>query len=294
MSGQRSVTVAGVRSPVHTVGPDDADEAVVFVHGNPGAGSEWADLLARVGDFARAIAPDMPGFAGADKPRDFAYNVDGYARHLDGILGELGIRRAHLVMHDFGGPWSLTWAAGHLDRVGSVTLVNTALLIGYRWHRYARIWRTPVLGELFAYTASRPAFRFLVSRENPRLTGDQLDRLYDQSRAWGTRRAVLKLYRATPPDSLEPSIERLRDRDLPALVVWGPHDPYLPREQAERQRQPFPSARIEYLEDNSHWVFLEDPDGVASHIVPFLRAQLSARSGLAADDPSSASQTPGE
>ena len=93
MSDQRSVTVAGVRSPVLTAGRDDADEAVVFVHGNPGAGREWADLLQRVGDFTRAIAPDMPGFADADKPRDSPYNVDGYARHLDGILGELGIRR---------------------------------------------------------------------------------------------------------------------------------------------------------------------------------------------------------
>src|SRR4051794_14616427 len=120
MSGLRSVTVAGVRSPVLTAGPDDAEEAVVFVHGVPGAGQEWADLVGRVGEFARAVAPDMPGFAGADKPRDFPYNVDGYARHLDGLLGELGIRRAHLVMHDFGGPWALAWGVANLDRLASV------------------------------------------------------------------------------------------------------------------------------------------------------------------------------
>src|SRR3954453_18847905 len=94
MSGQQSVTVAGVRSPVLTAGPDGAEEAGVFVDGVQGAGREGAALLGRVGEFARAVAPDMPGFADADKPRDFPYNVDGYARDLDGGLAALGIRGA--------------------------------------------------------------------------------------------------------------------------------------------------------------------------------------------------------
>jgi len=54
----------------------------------------------------------------------------------------------HLLVHDFGGPIALTWAAGHPYRVASVTLINTGVLIGYRWHRLAKPWRTPVLGEL--------------------------------------------------------------------------------------------------------------------------------------------------
>src|SRR3954454_8664021 len=277
MSAQRSVTVAGVESPVLTAGPDDADEAVVFVHGNPGAGREWADLLGRGGGLARAVAPDMPGVAGADKPRDFPYNLDGYARHLGGVLDELGIRRAHLVMHDFGGPLGLTWAAGNVDCVASVTMVNTALLIGYRWHRFARIWRTPGGGELLNYTATRPVYRVLLKRDNPRLTRDQLDDLYDQFRAFAPRRAILKLYRATEPDSLEPLAERFRERDLPALVVFGTADAYIPREQAERQRQAFPSVRIEYLEGTGHWSFIEEPERVAATIVPFLREQIAPR-----------------
>src|SRR3954447_12014213 len=125
MSGQRSVTVAGVRSPVLEAGPDDATEAVVFVHGVPGAGSEWSDLVGRVGEFARAVAPDMPGFAGADKPRDFPYDVDGYVRHLAGVLDDLGIERVHLVLHDFGGPWCLGWGVANLDRLPRGALLHT-------------------------------------------------------------------------------------------------------------------------------------------------------------------------
>ena len=215
------VSVRGVRSPVLTAGPPDGAEAVVFVHGNPGPADDWRPLLARSGELGRAIAPDMPGFGRADKPKDFGYSVDGYAQHLAALLDQLGITRAHIVAHDFGGPWSLAWAARHPDALASATLINTGVLIGYRWHRYARIWRTPGLGELFQATTSRPAFRLLLGRENPRLTHDQIDRIYDASRSWATKRAVLKLYRATPAATLADPAATLRPLDRPALVIWG-------------------------------------------------------------------------
>jgi pimeloyl-ACP methyl ester carboxylesterase len=80
------VTVDGVRSPVLQGGPLDAQEAVVFVHGNPGFSEDWRGLSERLSEFARTIAPDMPGYGNADKPSTFDYTVDGYARHLDGLL----------------------------------------------------------------------------------------------------------------------------------------------------------------------------------------------------------------
>ncbi len=195
------VYVRGVRSRVLTAGPPDGAEAVVFVHGNPGPADDWRDLLTRAGELGRVIAPDMPGYGRADKPSGFTYSVDGYADYLAALLDQLRITRAHIVAHDFGGPWALAWAARHPDALASATLINTGVLIGYRWHRYARIWRTPGLGEVFQATTSRPAFRLLLGRENPPLTRDQIDRIYDASRSWATKRAVLKLYHATPAPS---------------------------------------------------------------------------------------------
>jgi pimeloyl-ACP methyl ester carboxylesterase len=75
--------------------------------------------------------------------------------------------------------------------------------------------------------------------------------------------------------------EPLRVLDRPALVIWGADDAYLPREQAERQRESFPSARVEVLEGHGHWVFHEDPERVASLVVPFLREQV----GVGAEQP---------
>ena len=274
----RTVSVAGVRSPVLCAGPDEASEAVVFVHGNPGPPEDWRPLLGEVGEFARAIAPAMPGYGDADKPRDFEYTVAGYARHLDGVLRELDVRRAHLVVHDFGGPWGLSWAVEHPDAFASATLINSGVLLDYAWHRLGRIWRTPVVGELFMWSATRSGSRWLVGRENPRLPADALDRLFEIYRPWGTKRAVLALYRATPATSLGALRDALRALDRPALVLWGTTDAYISWKQAERQLESFPSARIELLEGLGHWPFLEDPQRVSELVVPFLRERVGSAS----------------
>jgi pimeloyl-ACP methyl ester carboxylesterase len=140
---EASVIIDGVRSPLLEFGSPGLDEAVVFVHGNPGSSLDWERLARGVGEFGRAVAMDMPGFGAADKPADFDYSVPGYARFLGRLLAERRVQRAHLVMHNFGGPWGLAWAAANPEAILSVTCINTGVLSGYRWHYLARIWQTP-------------------------------------------------------------------------------------------------------------------------------------------------------
>ncbi|MGY1730078.1 alpha/beta fold hydrolase [Geodermatophilus sp. SYSU D01045] len=273
-----TVAVAGIRSRVLSAGPEDAAEAVVFVHGNPGPADDWRRLVARTGVFARAVAPDMPGYGEADKPERFVYTVDGYARHLAAMLDALGVTRAHLVLHDFGGPWGLAWAADHPDRVGSLTLVNIGVMRDYPWHSLARIWRTSGLGELFMRTTSLRGMRMILGRGCPRgLPEEAVQRMYRSARDPGCQRAVLRLYRATDIAAHGEDLHRrLGDLDRPVLVVWGRHDPYLPVAWAERQRETFPSARVVVLDDSGHWPMLDDPVAFEHAVLPFLREVTAA------------------
>jgi pimeloyl-ACP methyl ester carboxylesterase len=276
---ETTITVRGISLPLLQAGPHDAREAVLFVHGNPGSGEDWRELVRQTGEFARALAPDMPGFGRAGKPDDLPYSVPGYADFIEALLAELGIGRVHLVVHDFGGPWGIEWASRHPSRVASVVVVNTGALVGYKWHILARIWRTPVLGEVFQATATRPLFRFLTNLGQKRkLPRSFLDHAYDVNFTRPTRRAILKLYRATPAPGADGVRQAgaLRPHDIPALVVWGARDPYIPVAVAERQRDAFPSAEVLVFEDSGHWPFIDDPDRAAAAIVPFLRAQAGS------------------
>lgn len=274
---ERPFSAGGIRTVLAETGRGDASEAVVFVHGNPGSALDWHDLMGRTGEFARSIAFDMPGFGRADKPRDLAVPVEGFASFLDAALDELGVERAHLVLHDFGGPWGLAWAAAHRDAFASVVLMNTGILVGFEVHRTGRLWARPGVGELVMALTSRRAFhRALAQEEGRPLPAAYIDQMYDHyDRA--TRRLVLRLYRNRTDDELLRGVAAVfHGLDRPALVLWGGRDRFVARRHADQQREiAFPSARVVVLEESGHWPFADDPDGVAAAVVPFLREQLS-------------------
>jgi pimeloyl-ACP methyl ester carboxylesterase len=275
------IAVGGTQPRLIQAGPPDASEAVVFVHGNPGSCDDWERLAAAAGETGvRAVALDLPDFGETIAPDGFEHTVPGYATFLSQALEALGIERVHLVIHDFGGPIGLVWAAMHADAVASVTLIDTGVLPGYKWHRLARVWRTPVLGELFQATATRRAFRLLLNRNEPRgLPRAFVDQMYDHFDK-RTRRAVLKLYRATD-DPGAAGVEFsafMKPKNIPALVIWGEHDAYLPATLAARQRDAFPSADVHVLPASGHWPFADAPDTVQRLFVEFL---VRVRAGAA-------------
>lgn len=264
--------VAQVTSTLLQSGDPTADEAVVFLHGTPGNAADWLSLLPRVGEFARAIAFDLPGYGAARTFPGFDHRVEGdYRAFLIAAIETLGLRRVHLVGHDFGVPWGLAWAAARPERVASITLINAGALPGYRWHAYARIWQTPILGEFTQAVTNRTGMRWLLRRANPRLPRDFIDHMYagyDRH----TRRTVLELYRAArdPAAMLAASMLAI-PREVPALILWGADDPWVPAHFAHTQSEVWPAADIQILPGLGHWPFADDPDAVAAHLVPFLR-----------------------
>jgi pimeloyl-ACP methyl ester carboxylesterase len=280
----RALVVDGLRTPLREAGPPDRREAVVCVHGNPGSSADFERLLAAAGSLGRAVAWDAPGFGRADKPAGFPHTVDAHAAFIGRAIDLLEIDRAHLVVHDFGGPWALRWAASAPQRLASVTLIGTGVLPGYRWHALARIWRTPGAGELFMATTTRLGFRALLRIGNPRaLPRAFVDRMYDDFDR-GTRRAVLALYRSVDDVAADGRAlaRALAPHDRPALVVWGRHDPYLPVALAERQRHAFPSAAVHVLEESGHWPLADDPHRTERLVLAFLGRQVAAAEPTAA------------
>jgi pimeloyl-ACP methyl ester carboxylesterase len=263
----RVVAVDGTRSPVRIGGPESGPP-VVFVHGN-NAGADWEPLMTPVAEFARVIAPELPGFGAADKSSDWGYSVEHYAAHLDAVLDQLETRPVYLVAHDFGGPFALAWAADHLDRTAGITLINTPRRIN---HTAAKIWRTPVLGELSVLTANAPLIRAVMNRTDPGLPGEHRDQIIEHMLVPGTKRAVIELYRSTGENAIEPYVERLAEFTGNVLIVWGDQDAYIATEQAEEQRRIFRNARVEVVPGAGHWPWLERPDVVARHVTGFLRS----------------------
>lgn len=267
-----SVPVGGTWTRVLQAGPHQASEAVVFIHGNPGSAGDWSGLVGDIGVTRRAVAFDLPDFGQTVAEEGFGHTVDEYAGFIGEALKSLGISRAILVLHDFGGPIGLTWAVGNLDHVAGVALIDTGVLADYKWHRMAKIWQTPGLGGLANAAITRPVFRRLVAAPEPRgLPRAFLDEMYDNFDR-RTKAAVLDLYRDARSIGRDSKllIPPLAEADLPALVIWGAGDSYLPPVMAERQKDAFPSAEVHVLPGSGHWPFIDDPATVTRLLNDFL------------------------
>jgi pimeloyl-ACP methyl ester carboxylesterase len=271
------ISVNGVSSAVHDAGSREASEAVVFVHGTPGPMDDWEELAPAVGSFARVIALDMPGFGRAGRPREFDFTLAGYACHLGGVLDQLGVRRAHLVLHDMGGPWGLRWAVDHPGALASLTLINTGVLIDYEWHTFARIWQTPVLGELLQVVAVPWLIRLVMNRDNPRPLPRRFTHRVTGYADWRQKMSVNRLYRSMRETNATflPLARAMSELNPPTCIIWGAADKYLPLTVATRQTEVFPRAELHVLAGLGHWPFIDDPEAVRSLLLGFLRRHLS-------------------
>jgi pimeloyl-ACP methyl ester carboxylesterase len=219
------------------------------------------------------LAVDLPGFGRSGKPGSLKYTIEEYAQFLERFLDFLEIERVSLVMHDWG-VVGLAFAQRHPDRVARLVIINTIpLLPGYRWHRVARAWRTPLLGELVMGSTGRRVLR-LTSKESNATPGPLpeawLDTVLDHFDQ-GTQRAILRLYRSSPSDVLAAAGAELNLLTMPALVVWGARDPYIPARFGAEYARVLPNAELVELPDAGHWPWLDRPD-VIERVTEFLAA----------------------
>lgn len=247
----------------------DAGEGVptIFLHGIPDSGAVWNEVIAAVSGGYRCIAPDLPGFGRSDVPQGFTVTLDDMADFVDAFLTAIGISQPiHLVVHDIGGPYGLAWAVRHPDRVRSIAIMNTVFQSEYRWHRYGRICRTPVLGELLQVCTSRSALARAMRRNSGehKPTRAHIDATYDAFSS-SVRRMVLRLYRGLDPEVFAhwDNQQRSLSASVPSLVMWGDRDSYIESGYANR----FGARRVLHLTACGHWPMVEMPNTVSRHLL---------------------------
>lgn len=257
---------AGGASAAAAQAPQSEAAVPLYLHGVPDSSDQWLDFLARSG----GLAPDLPGFGRSAKTGSLRFTIEEYADFLDSFLTLVGVQRVQMVVHDWGAV-GLAFAQRHPQRIERLVVINSVpFLPGYGWHRTARIWRTPLLGELSMGSINRHVLR-LISRESNATPGPMPDSWIDSVLAHfdqGTQRAILRLYRSSPPERLAAAGERLAALGVPSLVVWGMRDPYIPARFGKAYADVLGAELLEFP-DAGHWAWLDRPD-VVDRVVEFL------------------------
>ena len=264
-------------------GPRDAP-VILLLHGFPTAGHMFRDLIPRLTDRYRVIAPDLPGFGQTKTPprSRFEHSFDGMAEVVGRFVDALGLTHFALYIFDYGAPTGLRLAMRRPQQITAIVTQNgNAYVEGLSpaWEPWQAYWRdpTPEHREACRASLSDEAIRFQYQHGAPaeRVSpdGSTLDMHYmRRPEAAEIQLDLILSYRTNV--ALYPEFQAyFREHRPPLLAVWGRNDPFFIPPGAEAFRRDIPEAEI-HLMDAGHFALETHHEEIAALMRDFLGRRL--------------------
>jgi pimeloyl-ACP methyl ester carboxylesterase len=282
----RSIDIDGVPTFYREAG-DAASPVLLLPHGYPCSSYQFRQLMPRLADRWRLVAPDFPGFGYSATPRPFAYGFDGFARFLDRFVAALGIGRFALYLHDYGSQIGLRLAMQRPERVSALIIQNGDIYedqLGPKYDVIRRYWSAPTDENRrpLERAVSEEGFRHEFVGEVPSAVAasvpPDLWTLHWTLMNTPERRALAVDLMVQLKENLSwfPRYQRyLREHQPPSLIVWGPEDGYMPEGAARAYLRDLPDAELHLISGAGHWLLETHFESALPRVRGFLERVFS-------------------
>jgi pimeloyl-ACP methyl ester carboxylesterase len=269
----RRVTADGISIFYREAGPADGP-VVLLLHGFPTSSFQFRELIPRLADKYRVIAPDLPGFGFTEVPaeRNYTYTFDSLAKSIEAFTDALALQRYALYIFDFGAPTGLRLAVSRPKRVTAIFSQNGNAYeegLGETWAPLKQYWNDEtaenreMVRKLLGADGIR--FQYFHGVPNPESIPPES---YTLDTALIERPGNMEIqldlhldYRNNIP--VYPKFhEYFRQYKPPFMAIWGKNDPFFIPAGAEAYKKDLPSASIRFV-DSGHFALETHVDEIA-------------------------------
>jgi pimeloyl-ACP methyl ester carboxylesterase len=265
---RRAFTIAGDGPPL------------LLLHGIGSNRRTWLPVLPSLARHFTVVAPDLLGHGESDKPRA-DYSLGGFANGMRDLLGVLGMDRATVLGHSFGGGVAMQFAYQFPEHTERLVLEASGGL-GREVTPVLRALTLPGARQLLAIVDTAPGRMQLrlVEQLTQRLPAGPLvadirevAKVLEDLRGRPARTAFLHVL--SHVIDWRGQIVTMRDRaylaaGMPIMVVWGDGDTVLPYAHASAAVESMPAAKLVTMAGVGHFAHSERPVEFAIAVADFV------------------------
>jgi pimeloyl-ACP methyl ester carboxylesterase len=276
----KSKFVELVGHQVHYVdaGNPASERLILLAHGFGASAFSYRDVLEPLSEHGYVIAYDRAAFGFTERPTRWEgtnpYSAQGQLEVIDGLIKRFGEgKEVILVGHSAGGALAAGYQLRYPGRVDGLVLYAPAVFrSGGTPEIFNWIYSIPQLNHLgpLAVASIATSGLELLDRsyyDPEQITEETLAGYTKPLKIVGWERAFWEFNRA--PRNLGVA-ERVREIDIPTLVITGDTDVVVPTEDSIRLASELPNAQLEVINETGHLPNEEKPREFASAIIRFI------------------------
>ncbi len=282
---QKAVKVLGSKMTYLELGQG---EPVVFVHGNPTSSYLWRNVMPYVSANSKAIAVDLIGMGGSDKPViDYTF-TDQY-RYFEGFIDALGLEKLTLVGHDWGAAIAWEYARRNPDKVTRLAFMEGVLppafprptfeSMGEEMGNMFRAFKDPVQGHKLVIEDNIFVEQVLAGFVNRPLGDDAMTAYREPFLKQADRKPVLAWPREVPIEGKpETTVDTLTVIDafmgkttMPVLLAYAEPGVLVPPQATGWYAGKIANLEMAFVGQGLHFIQEDQPDAIGRAIADWIR-----------------------